>query len=101
MKKEEIEKQVTIILEKVNALEERCKIELATANFLREEADKLISRYNNENIGYEEKNNLSKQMESLYVRIQREIRSFEKSVAELDEVENEFDKLRSELKNME
>jgi hypothetical protein len=94
MKKEEIEKQLVAVLEEANRLQEKSELEMKTAEFLKTQADKLLAQRDNENLPFDEKERLSKQLEAMHGRIEHEIRQFEAGAAQLIALEKKLDYLK-------
>lgn len=94
MKKEEIEKQLVAVLEEANRLQEKCEIEMATAEFLKNEADKLLIKMSDESLTFDEKELLSKQMTAMHGRLESEVRRFEDGALQLIVLEKKLDYLK-------
>jgi hypothetical protein len=88
MKKEILEKELTKVLADANELKERADLEAATAEFLGKEANKLMAKMKDDNIPFEQKEEISKQMDALHQRMRLEIAAFENDIPKLEALEN-------------
>lgn len=94
MKKEDIEKQLIEVLKEADCLQEKCEIEMKTAEFLKNEADKLLIKREDESLTFEQREELSKQMEAMHGRLNREVRQFENGALQLQALEKKLDYLK-------
>ena len=94
MKKVDIEKQLVAVLEEANRLQEKSEVEMATAQFLQEQADKLLAQKDDESLTFEEREKLSKQLEAMYCRLQFEIKQFENGALQLMVLEKKLNYLK-------
>jgi len=95
MKKEILEKELLKVLAEAKILEEKSEMVLSTANFLRIETDKLISKMEDTNIPYDEKEEIGKQLVALHKKIESEIRSLENDIPRMNILDNRIDELKS------
>ena len=94
MKKVDIEKQLIAVLEEASRLQEKSEIELETAKFLQDQADKLLAHKDDETLSFEERERLSKQLEAMYGRLKFEIKQFENGALQLLALEKKLDYLK-------
>jgi hypothetical protein len=94
MKKEDIEKQLIAVLSEADRLQEKSEIELKTAEFLKDEADKLLIKMEDKTLGFQERELLSKQMEAMHARLNREVKQFESGALQLQALEKKLDYLK-------
>lgn len=69
MTKSEIEKEASALKAKLDEIEERAKMELATSKFLCIQADKLVAEANLPSTSWERREQISKEMEALQARM--------------------------------
>ena len=94
MKKEILEKELIKVLADAKDLQDKAELEMQTAEFLKNEADKLMAKMADNSIPYDEKEQISKQMEALHTRMQHEIRSFEAGIPKLEALDNRMKELK-------
>lgn len=94
MKKEALEKELFTVLEEAQQLQEKSEMVLATAEFLRNEGDKLMRKFDDSSVSYEEKELIGKQMDALKLRVDHELRSFEADCPRLNYLENRLQELK-------
>ena len=99
MKKEILEKELNKVLADANELKERADLEAATAEFLGREADKLMAKMKDDSVPFEEKEQISKQMDALHRRMQHEIEAFENDIPKLEALDNRMNKLQLIVKS--
>jgi hypothetical protein len=94
MKKEILEKELLKVLADANELKERADLEAATAEFLGKEADKLMVKMKDENTPFEQKEEISKQMDALHKRMMLEIAAFENDIPKLEALDKRMNELQ-------
>jgi hypothetical protein len=94
MKKEILEKELLKVLADANELQERAELEAQTAQFLGNEADKLMAKMKDDNTPFEQKEQISKQMDALHKRMQHEIASFENDIPKLEALDKRMNELQ-------
>lgn len=99
MKREILEKELNKVLADADELKERADLEAATAEFLGREADKLMGKMKDDAIPFEEKEEISKQMNALHRRMQHEIEAFENDLPKLEALEKRMNELQLIVKS--
>ena len=94
MKKEILEKELLKVLTEAKVLEEKSEMVFSTANFLRIETDKLIEKMEDDNIPYDEKEEIGKQLIALHKKIECEIRSLENDIPQTTALDDRMNKLK-------
>ena len=94
MKKEILEKELNKVLADANELKERADLEARTAQFLGNEADKLMANMKDDSIPFEQKEEISKQMDALHQRMRLEIAAFENDIPKLEALDKRMDELQ-------
>lgn len=67
---------------------------MKTAEFLKNEADKLLVKREDDSLTFEQREELSKQMEAMHKRLNREVRQFENGAIQLQVLEKKLDYLK-------
>ena len=99
MKKQLLEKELEKLLVDVNEHQKKCDLELATAEFLRNEADKLLATIKNPNTNDKKKVDLLKKMESLQRRIVIEQNIVERGIAKLSILERKMESIKEVIES--
>jgi len=94
MKKEILHEELFKVLADAKELQEKSELELLTAEFLKSEADKLMAKMTDDTIPFEDKEEISKQMDALHTRMKREVRSFEAGIPKLEALDNRMKELK-------
>lgn len=101
MKKEELKAKLLEVSNDAAILQERCAIELQTAQFLRNEASKLLAKKEDPSLTPEEQTEILKQIEALYGKLMNESKSFQKGMMEVAKLNERFEELKKQAKNLE
>lgn len=99
MKKEILEKELLKVLADANELKERADLEAATAEFLGQEADKLMAKMQDDSIPFDQKEAIAKQMDALHRRMQVEIAAFENDIPKLEALDTRMNELQLIVKS--
>lgn len=101
MNQQEIEKELLLILQQAQKLQESTDLQSATTEFLRKECEKLEERAKNENLSFQETELLSKQLVAMQARIVSEVEIIEKEIPKMDELQKKIDHLIKLAKTLE
>ena len=93
MKKEDLEKELQAVLKEAEELEERLKLELETVYFLGKESDKLILKWNDPTLSYDQREKVGQQMAALQKRLEHESKAREKDTPRIIALDNKFNQL--------
>lgn len=74
MKKEQIESELKSMFNQLVDIEEKAILEFKTVVFLGEQVQQLISKMEDPNVAFEEKEQVKRQLEALEIKIQSEIK---------------------------
>ena len=96
MNKEKLESELLKVLDDANNLQAKSELELKTSEFLKNQADELLKKFESPSASIEEKQKIEKQMSALFARIAYEITQFEKDVVRTKILENKLNDLRLE-----
>lgn len=95
MKKAQMETEVTNLIQALIKLEETANLEKDTAEFLANEAQKLVVQSKKEGLTFEEQDNICKKMDALHNRMILEQTSMLKNKVRLKELTEKFAYLKS------
>lgn len=88
MTKEEIIQEANRLKCRLDEIEDKAKMELTTANFLQQQANRLIFEYNHPSTTFERKEQIVKEMESLQGRMFAEAKNIPKDNEEMLAIHN-------------
>jgi hypothetical protein len=94
MKKENLEKELQTVLKEAQEFQEKLELDLATVYFLGKESDKLMSKWNDATLLYDQKEEVSKQIIALQKRIEYEIKMREHDTSKILALDNKFNQLK-------
>jgi hypothetical protein len=94
MKKEELRREMTALLEESKALQESSALELKTAQFLSNEANRLFSLMDAENVPFDIQEGYVKQLEALATKIEYEKRQLPKDKIRLEYIQDRLKVLK-------
>lgn len=100
-KQQQIEKELLIILQQAEKIKENSDIQSATTEFLKKECDKLEEKAKDENLSFEEKELLSKQIRAMHGRLVNEVKTIESTIPTMDEMEKKLNHLIKLAKDIE
>jgi len=97
MKKKQLEAEIDSIMQEATTLQKEAELEMSTADFLRNEAKKLMKKIDSDGVSFEEKEQIYKQMLSLQGRLESEIRAFNKNMPKLSNLEKKLNNLKHQM----
>lgn len=95
---QKITEELLRILQEAEKLKENSDLQSETTEFLASECEKLESKTNDENLSFEEKELLSKQIVAMTKRLNNEVEIIESSIPKMDKLESKLDALIEEAK---
>ena len=97
MKRKRLEAEIDSVMQEAANLQREAELEMSTAHFLRNEAKKLMRKMDSEDISFEEKEQIYKQMTALQGRLESEVRAWNNSLPKLDNLEKKLDNLKHQI----
>ena len=94
MKRDNLEKELLKVLDDAKTLHEASELHLATADFLRKEGNKLMKKWDDPTLSYDQREELSKQLAALKKRLESELAMREKDSPKIIALENKFNHLK-------
>ena len=97
MNKEELKKELKLVLEEAKNLETKGELQFQTAEFLRKESKKLMTQSEDPTLTENQKEKLIKQMEALEKKLKFEIQLTESDIPKTLYLENKLESLMKRI----